>query len=112
MLIYIVMSDDDLFHSGHRPSGLEDYDFKLHDPFIDTPSYLHWSDARWYPGHPSSPYPVRPITWDEGRVTTIQPITPDPLPHEDWGDVEPKNVGSMISYGLLLSLVAYMFWVL
>lgn len=113
MLNYIVMSDDDLFRSSHRPSGIEDYDFKPYDPTSGPqPFHLDVTDPRWYPGHPRNLHQEHRYAQEQERVGKIQPIEPSPWTNEEWGNMDPRNVGSMISYALLVSLVAYMFWVL
>lgn len=113
MLNYVVMSDDDLFRSGDRPSGLEGYDFKPYDPTNEPQSFfLDVTDPRWYPGHPRSLHHDHPYAPEQEWVGKIQPVEPSPWTNDEWGKVDPKNVGSMIYSALVVSLVAYMFWVL
>lgn len=113
MLIYVAMSDDDLFRSVHRSSGFEDYDFKPYDPSSEPqPFLLDVTDPRWYPGHPRSLHHEYRYTQEQEWIGTIRPVEPRPWTNEEWSKMDPKNVGSMISGGLVVYLVAYMFWVL
>lgn len=107
------MSDDDLFRSAHRPGFLDEFEFKPYDPSIEPkPLLLDPIDPRWYPGHPLSLYRDSRFD-DEDRIPSpIEPIIPTLLIDEHWGSINVKNPASLIAGGLIVGLVAYIFWAL
>ncbi|ALJ16293.1 hypothetical protein LH19_26185 (plasmid) [Sphingopyxis macrogoltabida] len=113
MLDYIAMSDDDLFRSGHRPSIFEQYEFKSYDPSIEQkPLFLDPTDPDWYPGHPLSLYRDTRFDDEERSPRPIQPIVPTLPIDEHRESIDPNNPTSLIAGGLIVALVAYIFWAL
>ena len=107
------MSDDDLFRSGHRPSIFEECDFTPYDPSIEPkPLLLDPTDPDWYPGHPQSLYRDTRFENLNSSPSPIQPIAPIIPLGEHWGSIDPKNPASIIAGGLIIGLVAYIFWAL
>lgn len=107
------MSDDDLFRSGHRPSFPDEFEFQPHDSLFEPkPFVLDVTDPRWYPGHPNSIHCDTRHWPDEEARTQIQPIAPMLPLDEYWGNIDAKNPASLIAGGLIVGLVAYIFWAL
>ena len=104
------MSDDDLFRPGHGPSYLDEFEFKPYDPSIEPkPLLLDPTDPDWYPGHPLSLYRDSRFEDANRGQSPIEPIVPL---DEHWASIDPKNPASVIAGGLIVGLVAYIFWAL
>lgn len=74
--------------------------------------YVDMTDPRWYPGHPLSLYRDTRFDDEERSSRPIPPIVPTPLIDEHWESIDPTNPTSLIAGGLIVALVAYIFWAL
>ncbi len=106
------MSNDNLFASGHRPGSLDD-DFRP-DVLGLEHAYLHTTNENWLRTGTTPHDELWEVDWAkrswQPRIT--EPAPPAVIIHDEWEGEPPKDVAGMISGGLLLTLVGYLFWAL